>query len=151
MSVWGIRNALLRREFANIAAAVVLPLLLISGFLAFTYFDSRRTELEIRTASHAAEIARLADEVARSNLILAEALATTPVLRRGDPAAMRESAVEIARMGQWRGVVLIDPATGAEILDTRRRLGPPISARPDDPVWNNRLAVSVAAALFTLT
>ena len=27
----------------------------------------------------------------------------------------------------------------------------PISARPDDPVWNNRLAVSVAAALFTLT
>ncbi|MBL8771331.1 MAG: response regulator [Phenylobacterium sp.] len=103
--------------------AALAPLFVLIGVLVFAAFEGARRDVEVVSAQRATEVASLVDASAVSELKLAQVLASSAPLAREDMAeAYRRAAEVMALSGNWRTVVLSDPARGIEVFDLRRPL-----------------------------
>ena len=109
----------LRRSAWLVVAAAVVPLLLFLVFqTGFAAREQRRT-IEAQALARSESVSLAADgEFKRIDAGL-DALATGTALRAGDLAGFRARATELnALYAGWRGVELVDLATGRPLLTT---------------------------------
>ena len=132
-SVWGPGMVSHQRQSLRIAAAVMLPLIILAGFQLYTLVNSQRTSLQETAMSRAEEVMRLVDSQVASEARLVSVLATGAALKAGDmPGAYAHAQTVEQTAGTWRTVRLVDDVTGREVFDLRRPLGPsaPVVANP---------------------
>ncbi|WP_340644869.1 ATP-binding protein [Phenylobacterium sp.] len=110
-----------RRQTLSIAAAVMLPLLILAGLQLYGGVNARRLELEALSRTRADEIMRLVDTQIRGEMNLARVLASSDAIKQDDAPRAHSRAREVMdATGSWRTVRLSDPHTGLELFDMRR-------------------------------
>jgi signal transduction histidine kinase/CheY-like chemotaxis protein len=115
----------MRRHAVSIAAAVMLPILILAGLQLYTLANAQRMELEALARSRSEELIRLVDAQLVADAKLAQVLASSvPMVADDIPGAYARARefVQIART--WRTVRLTDTVRGVELFDLQRPLGP---------------------------
>ncbi len=109
----------LRRRLFALAVAGILPLAVMAGIGLYALERQQSAQAERVGLELARSVGNAVDAELRNSIATLEALATTPTLDAGDPAAFRDRAerVVVARP-DWVAVVLAD-ATGTPLVDTR--------------------------------
>lgn len=123
----------IRRQMISIAAAVMLPLLILVGLQLYGGVNARRLELETTSRASAAEIMRLVDAQVMAEVRLGRALSLADSIKQDDAARAHARAREFrAAAGSWLTVRLSDPHAELELFDLRRPASaPPRPAGPD--------------------
>ncbi|MDP2011357.1 MAG: ATP-binding protein, partial [Phenylobacterium sp.] len=132
----------IRRQTISLAAAVMLPLLILAGFQLYDGVNARRLELEALSRSRAGEIVRLVDAQVRAEMKLALVLASAESIKQDDAPRLHGRAREFRDVtGSWRTVRLTDPQAGIELFDLRRP-----SSAPPRPAGADVTALGVTLA-----
>ncbi|MDO8911281.1 MAG: response regulator [Phenylobacterium sp.] len=117
----------IRRQTISLAAAVMLPLLILTGLQLYDGVNTRRLELEALSRARAGEIMRLVDAQVMAEVRLGRVLSLADSIKQDDAARAHGRAREFREAaGSWRTVRLSDPHAGLELFDLRR----PASAQP---------------------
>ncbi|MDO9247246.1 MAG: response regulator [Phenylobacterium sp.] len=117
----------IRRQTISLAAAVMLPLLILTGLQLYDGVNTRRLELEALSRARAGEIMRLVDAQVMAEVRLGRVLSLADSIKQDDAARAHRRAREFREAaGSWRTVRLSDPHAGLELFDLRR----PASAQP---------------------
>jgi len=107
----------LRNSAWLIAATALLPLLLFVIFQVGYSAREQRRSVESRALARSEAIILGSDAQVGRQTAAIDALATAHSIRSGDLAEFRDRAKELARLsGGWRGVELIDPASGKALV-----------------------------------
>ncbi len=110
-----------RAYLATMAAAAVLPVLLVAGFVLNTLLDAHRAAAIRGVLKSARAISLAMDQELASAETVLRVLATSVYLSRGDLAGFRQQAIA-ALTGDREGIALYD-AQGRQLVDTRVAAG----------------------------
>ncbi len=119
----------LRRRLFLLAAAGIVPLLVMSGIGLYALAQQQRIQAERIGLELARALATAVDAELRNSLSVVQSLATSLALDRNDLLGFQERAQRILEtQPNWAAVFLADPS-GQRLVDTRFRYGtvlPPI-------------------------
>jgi signal transduction histidine kinase/ActR/RegA family two-component response regulator len=119
----------LRRRLFLLAAAGIVPLLIMSGIGLYALAQQQRFQAERIGLELARALATAIDAELRSSISVAQSLATSLTLDRNDLSGFQDRAQRVLETQQsWAAVFLADPS-GHRLVDTRFRYGavlPPI-------------------------
>ena len=122
-------GAPLRRRLFLLAAAGIVPLLVMSGIGLFALAQQQRIQAERIGLELARALATAVDAELRSSISVVQSLATSLALDRDDLSGFQERAQRVLEtQPNWAAVFLADPS-GQRLVDTRFRPGtvlPPI-------------------------
>ena len=119
----------LRRRLFLLAAAGIVPLLVMSGIGLYALAQQQRIQAERIGLELARALATAVDAELRSSISVVQSLATSLALDRDDLSGFQERAQRVLETQvNWAAVFLADPS-GHRLVDTRFRSGtvlPPI-------------------------
>src|SRR6266446_4577904 len=119
----------LRRRLFLLAAAGIVPLVVMSGIGLYALAQQQRIQAERIGLELARALATAVDAELRSSMSVVQSLATSIALDGNDRSGFRERAQRVlATQPSWAAVFLADPS-GKRLVDTRFRDGtvlPPI-------------------------
>ncbi len=122
-------GAPLRRRLFLLAAAGIVPLLVMSGIGLYALAQQQRIQAERIGLELARALATAVDAELRSSISVVQSLATSLALDRDDLSGFQERAQRVLETQvNWAAVFLADPS-GHRLVDTRFRSGtvlPPI-------------------------
>ncbi|HLQ88460.1 MAG TPA: ATP-binding protein [Xanthobacteraceae bacterium] len=111
------RKNSLRIQFVALAAAVLVPGLLLGGWFVLTSARAQVGQLEVRAADEVRAIAGMFDRELTNATNILTALSTSHFLQSGDLRSFHDQASEVARRLNIR-VVLRDANTRRQLLNT---------------------------------
>jgi len=117
------RTGLLSRQLLTLAAAIMLPLVILGGLQLYTEVNASRHALEARSRDRAAEIMHLVDTQLTAEIKLGNILASAVSQNEADvPGAYALAQKFRAESGTWKSVRMIQPSTGLQLFDLRKPL-----------------------------
>ncbi|AWB22292.1 PAS domain-containing protein [Methylobacterium currus] len=120
----GFRARPLRTHVTALAAALLVPALLIIGLIAQRWVQAEQTRMEERTATLNAHAVEQIDRFLSGQIAMLQALATSPALETEDFARFDRQAREVVRL-QGINIVLRD-RDGQQRVNTRLPWGTPL-------------------------
>jgi two-component sensor histidine kinase len=113
-----------------LAFGVIVPALLFSGFLIYSFGAAERAHYQLRISAAAREAQAAVDRDLKGKLDTLEILAASPLLTRDTIPEFYKSASQAAEY-LHSNVILFDAASRKQMLDTRVSYGTPLPDRPD--------------------
>jgi two-component system sensor histidine kinase UhpB len=121
------RKNSVRIQFVAIAAAVLIPGLLLGGWFVLASARAQVEQLALRAADEARDIAEMLDRELTNATNILTALSTSHFLQSGDLKSFHYQALEVARRLDIY-IVLREAATHRQLLNTATQWGEPLSA-----------------------
>jgi two-component system sensor histidine kinase UhpB len=118
---WGLS---VRDQIVAVVAAVVVPGLLLGGWLVFQSAQAQAEQIELQAANDAHEIATLIDRELVSSMNMLTALASSYSLQSGDMDSFHAELVHVARQLDIR-IALRDAKQDRQILNSETRADSP--------------------------
>ena len=113
------RSVPLRRRLLLLAAAGILPLVVMAAVALYALFAQQRSQAQRSTLEIARALATAADAELSRTVSVLEALATSPQLDRGDMTAFAERLRRVAALHpNWRGATISTP-DGQQVVNTQ--------------------------------
>jgi two-component sensor histidine kinase len=119
---------------AIVALAILMPLVLFAGLWIRSELDDGRRDAVTLIRSRAVALSTRLDGELQEQFAVLQAIAAVPSLDAPDLSAFQDMAGRlVGAMPQWTAIALLDPASGGQLVSTRRipRDGPVDAARRD--------------------
>ncbi len=132
-------------QLLRLAAAFMLPLIVLAGFQLYQMVQSGRARLEADAHARAQEVMLRVDAQVLSEVRLVKAFASNPALKDDDLQGSIQRGQEYLAIAEtWKAIRLLDGQTGRELAHSGRRRGAPPS-RPDDGLKESRATLGGAS------
>jgi hypothetical protein len=122
------RRATIRSHLRRLVLVCVLPVWLISGFLVYYAYDSKRAQETGHMLGTARALSMSVDRELASIQAALQALATSPVFGSGDLAGIHSQALELLRSYPKADIIVAD-ADGQQLVNSYRPFGSPLPKR----------------------